>query len=382
MSRPLRSEVFLPGEVTVVHVVQQCVRNMHLIGLDETTGEDYSYRQEWIRQRLEKLASVFAVDVLSYAILSNHFHVVLRSRPDIVTAWSDKEAALRWMQLFQGKRSQEQLESPTTSDVQSLANDSERLAVVRSRLSDLSWFMKSIAEPISRRANSEEKMTGPFWEGGFKAQRLLDEVGTLVCCMHVDLNLIRISQAKSIRESKFTSAFDRWKASQGVKIESAAVSMRSISQKEAAATRDKVKETAGPKVLQDAWLAPLPINPGKRGPVVSKTGYRASDKGFLNMTLENYLELLEFTSLHGRVDKRAVSPSRRGSKFSPSIAEILSTLGIEEEMWCELVWNYKKYYGRSRGVGSPQTMTQDAEARNRAFHHGQRTTRSCFKSNA
>jgi hypothetical protein len=353
-----------------------------LIGLDETTGEDYSYRQEWIRQRLEKLASVFAVDVLSYAILSNHFHVVLRSRPDIVTAWSDKEAALRWMQLFQGKRSQEQLESPTTSDVQSLANDSERLAVVRSRLSDLSWFMKSIAEPISRRANSEEKMTGPFWEGGFKAQRLLDEVGTLVCCMHVDLNLIRISQAKSIRESKFTSAFDRWKASQGVKIESAAVSMRSISQKEAAATRDKVKETAGPKVLQDAWLAPLPINPGKRGPVVSKTGYRASDKGFLNMTLENYLELLEFTSLHGRVDKRAVSPSRRGSKFSPSIAEILSTLGIEEEMWCELVWNYKKYYGRSRGVGSPQTMTQDAEARNRAFHHGQRTTRSCFKSNA
>ncbi len=38
------------------------------------------------------------------------------------------------------------------------------------------------------RANSEEKCTGAFWEGRFKAQRLLDEAGLLACCMYVDLN--------------------------------------------------------------------------------------------------------------------------------------------------------------------------------------------------
>ncbi len=50
MSRPLRSDLFLPHEVSVCHVAQQCVRHMPLLGVDDTTGKDYSYRREWIRQ--------------------------------------------------------------------------------------------------------------------------------------------------------------------------------------------------------------------------------------------------------------------------------------------------------------------------------------------
>jgi hypothetical protein len=37
-----------------------------------------------------------AIDVLDYAILGNHLHVVLRNRPDIVSTWSDAEVARRW----------------------------------------------------------------------------------------------------------------------------------------------------------------------------------------------------------------------------------------------------------------------------------------------
>ncbi len=44
-------------------------------------AHDYSFRREWIRRRLESLASVFGIDVLTYAILSNHIHVILRNRP-------------------------------------------------------------------------------------------------------------------------------------------------------------------------------------------------------------------------------------------------------------------------------------------------------------
>jgi hypothetical protein len=100
---------------------------MFLAGVNDETGKDYTYRREWIRQRLEKLASVFAIDVLTYAILSNHLHVVIRNRPDVVKAWSDKEIALRWLQIFPGKRIEEQLGNPTHADVDSLANDSEKL---------------------------------------------------------------------------------------------------------------------------------------------------------------------------------------------------------------------------------------------------------------
>ncbi|MEM9597022.1 MAG: hypothetical protein AAGD06_22310, partial [Acidobacteriota bacterium] len=41
----------------VVHVVQRCVRRAFLAGVDYETGNDYSFRKEWIRRRMEALAS-------------------------------------------------------------------------------------------------------------------------------------------------------------------------------------------------------------------------------------------------------------------------------------------------------------------------------------
>ncbi len=120
MPRPLRCEIFSAGEIAIVHVTQRCVRRAYLAGVDTLSGKDYSYRREWIRQRIEKLASVFGVDVLTYAIMSNHLHVVLRNRPDVVETWSDEEVALRWLQIFPGKRIEEQLGDPTTADVDAL----------------------------------------------------------------------------------------------------------------------------------------------------------------------------------------------------------------------------------------------------------------------
>jgi hypothetical protein len=117
MPRALRSEVFDPNEVCIVHCVQRCVRRAYLAGDDPFSGKNFEYRREWIRSRLEKLASVFGIDCLSYAILSNHLHVVIRSRPDVVATWSDKQVALRWLQIFPGKRIDEQLGDPTTADV-------------------------------------------------------------------------------------------------------------------------------------------------------------------------------------------------------------------------------------------------------------------------
>ncbi len=48
---------------------------------------------------LARLAAQFGIDLLCQAILSNHFHLVLRSRPDVVAAWEDAEVARRWLML-------------------------------------------------------------------------------------------------------------------------------------------------------------------------------------------------------------------------------------------------------------------------------------------
>ncbi len=110
-----------------------------LAGLNHSTGKDYSFRREWIRRRIESLASVFGIDVLTYAVMSNHLHVILRNRPDVVAAWSDEEVAIRWLRVFPGRRLEEHLAEPTENDVKTLVNEPERLALVRQRLSDISW---------------------------------------------------------------------------------------------------------------------------------------------------------------------------------------------------------------------------------------------------
>ena len=44
---------------------------------------------------MEELAGIFGIDVLGFAVLCNHLHVVVRTGPDVVKTWSDDEIALR-----------------------------------------------------------------------------------------------------------------------------------------------------------------------------------------------------------------------------------------------------------------------------------------------
>jgi hypothetical protein len=58
-----RSHIVPPDEVGVYHCMARCVRRAFLCGVDPLTKHDYDYRKEWIRERLELLASVFAIDI-------------------------------------------------------------------------------------------------------------------------------------------------------------------------------------------------------------------------------------------------------------------------------------------------------------------------------
>jgi putative transposase len=41
------------------------------------TKQNYKHRRAWFEEELLKQAKVFAIDVAAYAIMSNHYHVVL-----------------------------------------------------------------------------------------------------------------------------------------------------------------------------------------------------------------------------------------------------------------------------------------------------------------
>ncbi|MCG8649448.1 MAG: hypothetical protein MI861_06430 [Pirellulales bacterium] len=385
MGRPSRSEQFPVNEVSVVHTVQRCVRRAFLAGVDPVSGKDYGFRREWIRRRMEALASVFGIDVLTYAVMSNHMHLILRNRPDVVRQWSDREVALRWLKMFPGRRLEEHLAEPTENDVQRLVQNRSKLAVLRRRLSDISWFMRALSEPIARMANQQDECTGRFWEGRFAAQRITDEAGLLACAMYVDLNPVRAAVAGSLEESKHTSAYDRIQGQKGAQIDSAAFDLVAITTEQAGSEireqpsiqlrekrRKRRKNPTGKRVRRDGWLAPLSLRQtsSSEDPEVSQCGLRASDKGFLGISLKDYFRLLRWTSEQGREGSSQSIP--------PSLGDGLSQLGIELSMWRDLVWNFKHYFGRSSCAGSPRGMSGFAQSMGRRWVRGQCAVRACF----
>ena len=136
MPRIPRKFVFDPTEVGVYHCINRCVRRAFLCGTDDLTGKCFDHRKVWIQERLALLAGNFAVDVLGFSILSNHIHVVVRNRPEIVAGWSDEEVARRWWNLFPKRKDRDgKPAEPTDAELSMITAVPERLAEVRTRLS-------------------------------------------------------------------------------------------------------------------------------------------------------------------------------------------------------------------------------------------------------
>jgi REP element-mobilizing transposase RayT len=371
-----------------------------LCGFDPVSGKDHEHRKSWVRERLRKLASIFGIEVCGYAVMSNHLHVVLRVRPDLVDTWTDEEIALRWLRLYPPRDSatSRALEVEERHMNVITANPS-RIAQLRQRLVSLSWFMRCLNEPIARAANQEDECTGRFWEGRFKSQALLDEAAILACSVYVDLNPIRAGVAETPEESSFTSAFDRIRSHQSKDPDSANLHPSTTGSDNPARREPVGFRSADQQAPPDAWLCELTLHEGasqfeqaggipaavnRANPAEARTGRgsasrsrrphsnlaaRASDQGYLPVELAKYLSLLDWTGREIRAGKRGVIPSQ--------LSPILDRLGVNGERWIETVQQFGRLF--KRAAGRVDSLAAGAVHSGQRWFQGQCAARLAFR---
>jgi REP element-mobilizing transposase RayT len=292
------------------HVVARCVRRAWLWGFDAYAGKDYSHRKAWVLQRLEHLSNTFAIDLCAYAVMSNHYHLVLRVDRTRAAAWSQQQIIERWGKLFRLPTLITRWQEGTAGAAERDAAEQE-IACWRARLSDISWYMRCLNEHLARRANAEDECTGRFWEGRFKSQALLGEVGLLTAMAYVDLNPVRAGIATTPEESEFTSIHARLRRLK--------TDHRSPARRRSESSRAEAVTPA----------------------LISFRDAGSNHRPTLPMRFPDYLQVLDWTARQARPDKNHAINRR--------LPPILTRLSIDPSAWGYLMQPMGNLFGRAMG---------------------------------
>ncbi len=310
------------------HCISRCVRRAYLCGNDRCSGKNFDHRKQWILARVKKLSEAFAIDVCAYAIMSNHFHLVLHVDSGSAQLWSNEEVLERWLTLHTGPPVAQKYvagESLSRLEQEILTSCIETW---RDRLTNLSWYMRCLNEAIARLANAEDECTGRFWEGRFKSQALLDEAALLACMAYVDLNPIRAEMSMTLQDSEFTSIQERLK-----------------------------HFTETPKQINsECWLQPLK---GERRGDTTRT---------VPIELTDYFALVDWTG-------RAIRSEMRGA-IPPDVSPVLQQLGINTANWVSNTLGFEKRF--RHGLGKLNQLKLFAARTGRRWFQGRAEVESFY----
>lgn len=323
-----RSHLVSEDEPGFYHVVSRCVRRAFLCGKDKYTGKSFEHRRGWIESRILELADCFSVSVYSYAVMSNHLHVVLHVDPQHAVSMPDEDVARCWLTAFPGRLKHDDSPELAEAYLQAILGNPDRLVELRKRLGSLSWFMKALNEPIARRANREDDCKGKFWESRFKCQALLQPHAVLSCMAYVDLNPARAAMCDTLAGSDHTSIQRRLRE------------------------RDSFSEKSNPdRSMLDRSLKPV-------------AGIDADS--LLEMTESSYIDIVQWTGEQVRADKRgALKPLTKSNRSVP--VEIRSITNHPKQWLRQVQGTESVYY---RAIGSAEALMAKAEALGQAWMKG------------
>jgi REP element-mobilizing transposase RayT len=321
---------------------------------------NFDHRRGWIAERIKQLAAVFAIDVAAYAVMSNHYHIVMRIDRERALEWSLEEILKRWTRLFSGpllvtRYLSEERGQMTVAEIAKVEELGEEY---RTRLHDLSWLMRTLNEHIARQANAEDGVKGRFWEGRFKSQALLDEQALLAAMAYVDLNPVRAGIAETPEASNYTSIQERIAGVAGPE------QKQNQAREDTAVPEPDTQVLDGHRLRSEVDTRILPQAALMPFDATSQTLWAVP------FSFEDYLELVDWTGRAIRLDKRGHIPSGH--------PKILDRVGIDGERFIAYSERLLKEFGTA--VGAPAAMTRLCARRQTKYLRGIRAARQMFIS--
>jgi len=329
------------------HCVSRCVRRAFLCGQDYQTGKSFDHRKDWVINRIKHLASIYCIEISAYAIMSNHFHLVVFIDRERALSLTEQEVYTQWGLLC-----------PQDADKYQGLDFNEpimqaKLQYWRAQLWEIGSFMKRLNEYIAKLANAEDDCKGRFWEGRFKTYALLDECAILSAMAYVDLNPIRAGIAKTPETSEFTSIYER--------IQYVAKQRKSVQ----ANKSEKIK----PEALKSCDTLKQPY---RLMPFLNNRDPKKCTSPFINFKLSDYLLLVDMTG-------RILHEDKKG-KIPESCVNILTRLNFTTEGWFDMVKNMETSF--SFAIGSPVLLSAFGAERRSGSPKGISAARRIYLSKA
>ncbi len=187
---------------SIYHCISRVVDRRFVFG-DEERGK--------FRMFMRMMENFSGCRVLSYCVMSNHFHILLEVPPMPDGGLSDTEL-LKRLGVFYGENfvksvADELLAARTEGGV--VGGNPGRVTEIHERFTkrmhDLSDFMKTLLQRFTRWFNRTHNRTGTLWEERFKS--VIVESGTAARTMaaYIDLNPVRAGMVEDPADYRWSS---------------------------------------------------------------------------------------------------------------------------------------------------------------------------------
>ena len=323
-------------------------------------GDGNGNRKDALYQRtkLVRGEAFPGIQVATYALMDNHFHLVVRFDPHAAHHLSAEEIAHRWL-LVQDDAALRMNQDAFQATKKAIASDADRVHRYRQHLSTVGWFMRSIKQPIARMANIDDDCTGAFWEGRYSSIALTDEAAVVACMAYVDLNQVRAGLVDRPEDAVFTGLAERCAARQA-----GTQGLTHYPQPQAHdedhracfADEDSAPTTDCVLPLQDSEPA-LPLRAGVDDPndaidhepdwlipINRLFAQQLVSPDTIQFSQANYLELVDQTG-------RLLKAGKRGA-INPRLSPLLKRLSITTEQWQIAHCNKRHIYGTGTYLGT------------------------------